>query len=475
MIDRLGAHPVPIQLPIGAEADFRGIIDLVDQRRRSSTRTSSARSRGRRHPRGAGRRGRRRPASTCSRRSRRLRRRARRADPRGEGDPRGRRLKEAIRKATLEIKLTPVLCGSSFKNKGVQPLLDAVIDYLPSPLDVPPVEGIEPVKGEEEGRPAARTPTTTSRSPPSPSRSWPTPTSASSPTSASTRARSRPASRVLNVNTRPHRAGRAHPDDARQPPRGGRGGLRGRHRGRRGHQAGRHRRHALPPRTLRSSSRRSPSRNRSSRSPSSPRPRSTRRRWPPRWAAWPRRTRPSRSRPTRRPARPRSPAWASCTSRCSSTACCASSRSTPTSVVRRSSYRETVRGEAEEGRGQVRPPDRRLGPVRRRLHRPRAGSRRGLRLRQQDQGRRHPHRVHPRRREGRRGGAGERRQGRLPDRRRARDAHRRQVPRRGLLGDRLQDRRLDGAARRRSSAPSRCCSSRSSRSRSSRPRSSWAT
>src|SRR5439155_4516940 len=59
------------------------------------------------------------------------------------------RLKQAIRKATLEIKLTPVLCGSSFKNKGVQPLLDAVIDYLPSPLDVPPVEGVVP--GSEDG------------------------------------------------------------------------------------------------------------------------------------------------------------------------------------------------------------------------------------------------------------------------------------------------------------------------------------
>ena len=83
--------------------------------------------------------------------------------------------------------------------------------------------------------------------------------------------------------------------------------------------------------------------------------------------------------------------------------------------------------------------------------------------------------VHPRGREGRRGGAGERRQGRLPDGRRARDARRRQVPRRRLLGDRLQGRRLAGASRRRPSAPSRCCSSRSSRSRSSRPRSSWAT
>ena len=61
------------------------------------------------------------------------------------------RLKAAIRKATLEIALTPVLCGSSFKNKGVQPLLDAVIDYLPSPLDVPAIEGIEPDRASENG------------------------------------------------------------------------------------------------------------------------------------------------------------------------------------------------------------------------------------------------------------------------------------------------------------------------------------
>src|SRR3712207_9105496 len=52
--------------------------------------------------------------------------------------------------------MTPVLAGSSFKNKGVQPLLDAVLDYLPSPLDVPAIEGVEPVKGEEDGRPSTR-------------------------------------------------------------------------------------------------------------------------------------------------------------------------------------------------------------------------------------------------------------------------------------------------------------------------------
>jgi len=61
-------------------------------------------------------------------------------------------LKKVLRKATIERKLVPVLCGAAFKNKGIQPLLDAVIDYLPSPLDVPPVKGINPKTGQEEER-----------------------------------------------------------------------------------------------------------------------------------------------------------------------------------------------------------------------------------------------------------------------------------------------------------------------------------
>jgi elongation factor G len=65
------------------------------------------------------------------------------------------RLKAAIRQATLDIELTPVLCGSSFKNKGVQMLLDAIVDYLPSPLDVPPVEGVNPKNGAVITRQAA--------------------------------------------------------------------------------------------------------------------------------------------------------------------------------------------------------------------------------------------------------------------------------------------------------------------------------
>ena len=62
-------------------------------------------------------------------------------------------IRKALRKGTLELKLVPVVTGSAFKNKGVQTLLDAVVDYLPSPLDIPPVEGINPKTGETEARP----------------------------------------------------------------------------------------------------------------------------------------------------------------------------------------------------------------------------------------------------------------------------------------------------------------------------------
>src|ERR1051325_907512 len=61
-------------------------------------------------------------------------------------------LKRGLRKATIALQLFPVLCGTAFKNKGVQPLLDAVVDYLPSPLDVPPIEGTNPDTGEKEPR-----------------------------------------------------------------------------------------------------------------------------------------------------------------------------------------------------------------------------------------------------------------------------------------------------------------------------------
>ena len=77
-------------------------------------------------------------------------------------------LKALIRKGTIHNVFVPILCGSAFKNKGVQPMLDAVVDYLPSPLDVPPMKGIDFKTGEEVDARAVRY---ASRSPCSPSRS----------------------------------------------------------------------------------------------------------------------------------------------------------------------------------------------------------------------------------------------------------------------------------------------------------------
>jgi elongation factor G len=154
MIDRLGAHPVPIQLPIGAEGDFRGIVDLINMKAivyndelGKDVVVEDI------------------PADMVEEaeaaREHLLEEVSHYDDELvelilEEQEIPKERLVAAIRQATLEIKMTPVLCGSSFKNKGVQPLLDAVIDFLPSPLDVPPVEGLEPVKGDEEDREAVR-------------------------------------------------------------------------------------------------------------------------------------------------------------------------------------------------------------------------------------------------------------------------------------------------------------------------------
>ena len=140
--------------------------------------------------------------------------------------------------------MTPVLCGSSFKNKGVQPLLDAVIDFLPSPLEVPPVEGVEPVKGEEEGRPAQRKPDDAE-----PFAALAYKIAADPYVGKLTffrvySGKLEAGARVLNVSTgRTERIGRIlmmhanHREEVRA-------GLRRRHRRRGGHQAGLDRRHA---------------------------------------------------------------------------------------------------------------------------------------------------------------------------------------------------------------------------------------
>jgi len=153
MIDRLGAHPVPLQLPIGAEGDFEGIVDLINMKailyRDELGKEFDVVEIPESH----------REAAAAARET--LLDEVSHYDDGllelivEEAEIPSERLVAAIRKATLELKLTPVLCGSSFKNKGVQPLLDAVIDFLPSPLDVPPMEGHERVRGEED-RPAIR-------------------------------------------------------------------------------------------------------------------------------------------------------------------------------------------------------------------------------------------------------------------------------------------------------------------------------
>ena len=135
MIDRLGAHPVPIQLPIGAEGDFLGVVDLVamkaivykDELGKEQDEVEIPEN----------------LAEAAQAAREHLLEEVSHYDDAllelllEEAEVPEEVLKNAIRKATLSTKLTPVLCGSSFKNKGVQPLLDAVIDYLPSPLDVP--------------------------------------------------------------------------------------------------------------------------------------------------------------------------------------------------------------------------------------------------------------------------------------------------------------------------------------------------
>jgi len=154
MIDRLGAHPVPIQLPIGVEGDFAGVIDLVKMRAVYYLDDLGTEQEEREIPAELA-------AAAATAREHLLEEVSHFDDELLELILEEREipealLKSAIRKATLAIAFTPVLCGSSFKNKGVQPLLDAVIDYLPSPLDVPPVDGVEPVRGEPDGRPATR-------------------------------------------------------------------------------------------------------------------------------------------------------------------------------------------------------------------------------------------------------------------------------------------------------------------------------
>ena len=152
MKERLQANAVPIQLPIGAEADFVGLVDLVkmkaeiyvDELGTTMDETDI-------------------PANLVEMAEEY---RQKMVEAAAEADDElmmkyldGEELtveeiKYGIRKATIENKMTPVLCGTSYRNKGVQPLLDAIVDYLPSPLDIPPVKGTKVGSDEEIERKA---------------------------------------------------------------------------------------------------------------------------------------------------------------------------------------------------------------------------------------------------------------------------------------------------------------------------------
>ena len=146
MVERLGANAVPVQLPIGAESEFRGIVDLVEMKALVYKDDLGAEWEEVEIPAEM-------QARADEYHERLLEAVADQDEElmvmylEGEEiDP--DQIRAAIRKATLEIEMTPVFVGSAFKNKGVQPLLDGVIDYLPSPLDRPPVVGITR-EGEE--------------------------------------------------------------------------------------------------------------------------------------------------------------------------------------------------------------------------------------------------------------------------------------------------------------------------------------
>src|SRR5215211_2763005 len=129
MVDRLGANAVPVQLPIGAESEFQGIVDLVEMKAIVYTDDLGATWEVTEIPEDM-------RALAGEYREKLL---EAVADQDEEIEP--DQIRAAIRQATLDIRMTPVFVGSAFKNKGVQPLLDGVVDYLPSPLDVPPVGG----------------------------------------------------------------------------------------------------------------------------------------------------------------------------------------------------------------------------------------------------------------------------------------------------------------------------------------------
>jgi len=151
--ERLGANPVPIQLPIGSEDSFKGIVDLVENKAIIYTDDLGTQLAEAEIPEDM--------LDMVAEYREKVMEAAAEADEElmlkyldGE-ELTIEEIRAGLRKATIAVKVIPVLCGSSFKNKGVQPLLDAIVHYLPSPVDIPAVRGINPETGAEDTRMAS--------------------------------------------------------------------------------------------------------------------------------------------------------------------------------------------------------------------------------------------------------------------------------------------------------------------------------
>jgi len=153
IITRLGANPVALQIPIGIEDQFKGVVDLIsmkgliwnDESKGAEYETAEIPA----DLKDAANAAREKLVEAVASVDDDLMHKYIEGEAINETE-----IRKALRKGTLELKLVPVVTGSAFKNKGVQTLLDAVVDYLPSPLDIPPVEGINPKTGQPEQRPA---------------------------------------------------------------------------------------------------------------------------------------------------------------------------------------------------------------------------------------------------------------------------------------------------------------------------------
>ncbi|GIW07849.1 MAG: elongation factor G [Dehalococcoidia bacterium] len=153
IVERLGANPVPIQIPIGSESSFKGVVDLLANQAIIYTDDLGTKLASTAIPEELA-------EEAAKHREAMLEKIAETDDELAlrylEGEPISvEELKAALRRATLESKLVPVLCGAALKNKGIQPMLDAVVDYLPSPADKPPFVGTRPGSDEQiERRPS---------------------------------------------------------------------------------------------------------------------------------------------------------------------------------------------------------------------------------------------------------------------------------------------------------------------------------